>query len=1169
MLRANGLREVTSRVLRIVAVAFPGCLPLMAFAGAPTLSSGLTPPAICSYAPFNYVPTSASPNVGFSWTTTLPAGIKVAPGTPVSGLGAINMAMGNTTTAPIPVTFVFTLTQGGATNTQSVVVVVNPLPTAGFTEDKTSECLAGNVFNFTNTSKINSGTLTYTWDLGDGTTAGTTDASHSYTAGGTYTIALKATSDQGCVTVATHTVTVNQAAVPNFTYALQAPYNNNNYVFTSTSQGSPTSYAWTFGDGTPVSTATNPPHQYATAGTYPVTLTVTNAQGCTASVTENVTTAVPSATGAAHFTIEDAAGDPTAIQGQCTGVNFTFQDNTVGTITSRTWNFGDGSPGVTTNTPPKHPYATAGTYTVTETVTFSDATTATVSQALNVYPSPNISINPAFLGAICSGSNSKALYFQPTSDGLSFSWVVGNTTLGASSGSGSYFPSFTAVNNTTAQITSSLVISGTSPYGCPVGSKNLNFSVNPVPTLTSTLAPVEVCSGTQITFPAFASNVGGTTYKWTNSNPVSGLAASGTGSIAPFTATNYAPTPSPSTVVVTPFLGGCAGAAQQAVFTVDPTPQLDTPITGFNQCSGATFQFNPQSFVPATTFNWTRAAVPGLQNSATSGSNAISEGLISDTATPVTVNYVYTLQAGNCSNTQDVTVQVLSKPMLSGTLDTSLCSGVPFAYPASSATPGTTFAWTRAVTGGISNPAKAGSGGIADTLVSTVETGVPVTYVYTLTAGVCTQQQNLVVNINPVPTLSAPGAAGQTLCAGANSAAVAFIVAPAGTPYTWTNSNATIGLLPSGTGDIPSFPGSNSGATPISGNVIVQAKTAAGCASAPSTPYTITVNPTPIASLTTAAGTTWCPGTPLPMTGGGGASYQWYLDGVAVPGATNALFTANDSGRYTLSVANTYGCTDSTWTQVSTFPKPQAFFTYNASCLDSPVVFTNTSSEAGNFPVNYEWSDNDGHTSTALSPTFVYSTSGNYSVQLVVSPQGCAAQSTTYAQPIVIVLPPPGERLPDQFVEAGQGAPISGRSLEGASYDWTPAVGLSDPTIIDPAALLTAQQVYNIAMTLPTGCVTTDTLRVDIIPKNLVYIPSAFTPNGDGRNDLFVIAGLNNYPGSSLAVFDRWGKEVYFASSYQNNWDGGGQPQGVYVYVLELKYEGGGKEYRGTLTVVR
>jgi gliding motility-associated-like protein len=75
-----------------------------------------------------------------------------------------------------------------------------------------------------------------------------------------------------------------------------------------------------------------------------------------------------------------------------------------------------------------------------------------------------------------------------------------------------------------------------------------------------------------------------------------------------------------------------------------------------------------------------------------------------------------------------------------------------------------------------------------------------------------------------------------------------------------------------------------------------------------------------------------------------------------------------------------------------------------------------------------------------------------------------------------------------------------------------------------------------------------DTIAINVISTNLV-IPNIFTPNNDGKNDLFVIGALESYPGSQLLIFNRWGNEVYRADNYLNNWNGSGLAEGTYYYI--------------------
>src|SRR5256885_527715 len=138
--------------------------------------------------------------------------------------------------------------------------------------------------SFTSTSSDPDGSIaSYSWNFGDGSPVSTLqNPSHTYGAGGSYTVTLRVTDNQGAQSaLASQTFTVtppNQPPVSSFTKSC----NGLTCSFTSTSSdpdGSIASYSWNFGDGTPASTLQNPSHTYAAGGSYTVTLQVTDNQG--------------------------------------------------------------------------------------------------------------------------------------------------------------------------------------------------------------------------------------------------------------------------------------------------------------------------------------------------------------------------------------------------------------------------------------------------------------------------------------------------------------------------------------------------------------------------------------------------------------------------------------------------------------------------------------------------------------------------------------------------------------------------------------------------------------------------------------------------------------------------------------------------------------------------
>jgi len=82
------------------------------------------------------------------------------------------------------------------------------------------------------------------------------------------------------------------------------------------------------------------------------------------------------------------------------------------------------------------------------------------------------------------------------------------------------------------------------------------------------------------------------------------------------------------------------------------------------------------------------------------------------------------------------------------------------------------------------------------------------------------------------------------------------------------------------------------------------------------------------------------------------------------------------------------------------------------------------------------------------------------------------------------------------------------------------------------------------------------------------FVPNVITPNGDGKNDQFVIKGLDLYPGSQLEIFNRWGNQVYRSENYNNNWKGEGLSAGIYYYVLRINMAGGPQLYKGYIELI-
>jgi PKD repeat protein len=252
----------------------------------------------------------------------------------------------------VPGTYDVTLTvaNAGGQNSSTQQVTVNvPLPTA----PTSAFTFQANNLDVQFTDASSGQVDTYSWNFGDGTFSDQRNPAHSYPAPGTYNVELTV-ANAGGSNASTQQVSVSLPVPDAPTAAFTHTTNNLEAAFTNTSSGQIDSLLWDFGDGT-TSTEQNPSHIYAAAGTYNVTLTVTNAGGA-----NNTSQQVTVSTGLPDLPTADFTAD-------ATGLDVQFTDATSGQVDSWLWDFGDGSQSTEQN--PLHTYAQAGTYTVSLSVT--------------------------------------------------------------------------------------------------------------------------------------------------------------------------------------------------------------------------------------------------------------------------------------------------------------------------------------------------------------------------------------------------------------------------------------------------------------------------------------------------------------------------------------------------------------------------------------------------------------------------------------------------------------------------------------------------------------------------------------------------------------------------------------------------------------------------------
>ena len=147
-------------------------------------------------------------------------------------------------------------------------------------------------------------------------------------------------------------------------------------------------------------------------------------------------------------------------------------------------------------------------------------------------------------------------------------------------------------------------------------------------------------------------------------------------------------------------------------------------------------------------------------------------------------------------------------------------------------------------------------------------------------------------------------------------------------------------------------------------------------------------------------------------------------------------------------------------------------------------------------------------------------------------------------------------------------------------FTWTPAATVADPTAKNPTITPTETTIYTVDMEDPgAGCVATDSFLVIVVdPADIdceeVFLPKAFTPNGDGLNEIYTISNPFAIPDLiSFEIFDRWGGRVFFTDDVQQGWDGTVKgealPPGVFLYKVRYNCTGEEKIKAGSLTILR
>jgi gliding motility-associated-like protein len=308
---------------------------------------------------------------------------------------------------------------------------------------------------------------------------------------------------------------------------------------------------------------------------------------------------------------------------------------------------------------------------------------------------------------------------------------------------------------------------------------------------------------------------------------------------------------------------------------------------------------------------------------------------------------------------------------------------------------------------------------------------------------------------------------------------------------------------------------------------------------------------------------TLCPGEKITLNATGGVRYQWYKNDVLVSGATRDTILASAPGSYAVDIFDENGCKlrAQRIVQLFNYLPPEPDLTTTPACINTPLLFQNNSFAAT--PTEYYWDFGDGSPIISdFQPTHSYSIAGSYAVKLIAQSTICLLLKDSITKTISIITPTPNQRYPT--VNAIKNVAQNLTARPGAStYQWTPANGLNNPNIESPVFLYDRPQEYLIRVLANNGCVNIDTLLVRMFASYSIYVPNAFSPNGDGVNDRIYPILVGNIQLKNFRIFSRWGTLLFETNNpspsmgWDGRWNNANQPMDTYTWTAEASTQSG------------
>ncbi|MEO8769562.1 MAG: PKD domain-containing protein [Ferruginibacter sp.] len=890
-----------------------------------------------------------------------------------------------------------------------------------------------------------------------------------------------------------------------------------------------TKIIWNFGDGSNLDSVNiNPVHTYTTAGTYTVTQTVRGADGCEETLTQTVTIGgkpLPA------FSISDS----------CVSSNIQFTDITPGTITNWYWNLADAGPAPTIQNPVTS-YATAGVRVIKFFVISQQGCRSdTLVKPITIYAGPTAAFT--FTDSVCLGS-ATSFFDNSTSSASaisSWSWTYDDSAFAAHVQNPTHIFTTAGIHSVT------LTASNSGSGSCATASVIHQVFVTDKPR-----------AGIRVIFPCEAQQV----QLLDSSYTTDGIAITswwwdlGNGQFSNLqNPTVTYTTPGPKTIHLVVYNSmGCKSDTLTRIINVSPKPVAAFTIS--DSCVSNNIQFT--DITPGTISSWYWNLANGgpastLQNPATGYA----------TAGIKIIKFVVTSQAGCQSDTLTKPITILERPTVDFSFTDSVCLGSATSFTDHSSLPGgavNSWSWIyddSAFTTHVQNPAHtfntAGTHSVTLTASGTSTNACPASI--SIQVFVADKPRAGIKAIIPCEQQQV-----QLLDSSYTTDGLAI------TSWWWDLGNGQYSNQQN-----PTVSYTTPGPKTIH-HVVYNSR---GCKSDTLTTV-ITVADIPVPNFNHTS--PLCSNNNIQFTDlstvqtNSVNQWLWIYNGTvfATTQQTSLDFSAGTQ-QVGLSVTSNYGCKSDTIYQSFTMTiRPKIAMQFSDNCKFTPIAFSSEETPTVIGINEWHWNLGDGQVASANNFSHIYTANGLYDISLfAISSEGCSSDTLTGMIHVYGT-----DAYAGNDIIAAVLQPVQLSASGGVSYEWTPSQGLSATNVANPVVTVDHDMTYYLRAYTPEGCESFDTINIKVYNGPEIYVPTAFTPNGDGLNDVL----LPKYVGlkylTDFSIYNRYGQKIFSTSDQLKGWDGSfkgaKQDTQTFVWVITAEDFRGKPLFRkGTVMIIR